>query len=131
MLTGSDIQLTHFGPEKDKPMLAQTAQSIPVILSFFETLLGSQYPYPSLQQAFIPCGFSPVASAGLQILPTSLLFTERCVEQVKCHEVEASSFYCHLNDQDKGLYCPVDYASDSCQTKMVEMHVRYINCPNL
>ena len=93
---GSDVQLTYFGPESYKPMLAHTAQSIPVILSFFETLLGSQYPYPCLQQAFIPCGFSPVASAGLQILPTSLLFTELCVEQVKLYASDPCWSSCKL-----------------------------------
>lgn len=74
--------MTHFGPKEDQAMLTHTAQSLPLIVRYFETLLGCSYPYPSLQQAFVPSGFPPIASAGLQMLPTSLLFTERCVEQV-------------------------------------------------
>ena len=79
---GTPVQMTHFSPEANKAMLAHTAQSLPLIMNLFETLLGSRFPYSSLQQAFVPCGFSPHDSAGLQILPTSMLFTERCIEQV-------------------------------------------------
>lgn len=79
---GIAVQINHFSPEPDLPMLASTIPQISVILGFFASLLGSKYPYPSLQQAFVPAGISPVSSAGLQILPSTLLFSEQCVEQV-------------------------------------------------
>jgi len=74
--------MTHFGPAKDLTALKWTAQYLPTALGFFETLLAAKYPYPSLQQAFVPAKFGGTASPGLQLLPTSLLFTEHCLEHV-------------------------------------------------
>lgn len=74
--------MTHFGPSQDQAAIKFTAQYLPTAMGFFETLLAAKYPYPSLQQAFIPAKFRAIASAGLQLLPTSLLFTERCLEHV-------------------------------------------------
>ena len=74
--------MTHFGPPRDQAALKFTAQCLPIALGFFETLLAVKYPYPSLQQAFLPAKFNAIASAGLQLLPSSLLFTERCLEHV-------------------------------------------------
>ena len=80
--------MTHFGPPQDQAALKFTAQCLPIALGFFETLLAVKYPYPSLQQAFLPAKFNAIASAGLQLLPSSLLFTERCLEHVSPYKAE-------------------------------------------
>ena len=77
--------ITHFGPREQLSELKFSSQFVPLAFGTFESLLGAKFPYKALQQAVLPSELGPlrpIAAAGLQIVSSDLLFTERCIEQV-------------------------------------------------
>jgi hypothetical protein len=42
--------LTHFGPPARRAELEHTVKFVPLVFAFYETFLGSKFPYGSLQQ---------------------------------------------------------------------------------
>ena len=77
--------LTHFAPAGNQEHLIFTAEFFPLAFGLFEAVLGCDFPYGALQQVYVSSESGlvrPVAAAGLQILPTTMLFSSTCFEQV-------------------------------------------------
>lgn len=77
--------ITHFAPVGNSDCLKATAQFFPLAFGLFEAVLGNEFPYGALQQVVMGSSEGPVrpiAAAGLQILPSTMLFSSICFEEV-------------------------------------------------